>query len=471
VRRLWPRIVIALVAVLVLAAVSLAALDLSGKLPGGLVAEPTPTPTPSRPLDPAPVAAGDVLPGDPSAAPSGATPDLPTLPEKELDRLLTGGALGPDPGAVVVDLGTGTELLSRDASTARTPASVAKLATGAAALLRLDPAARLRTRVVEGGTPGALVLVGAGDASLSSRRPSGRYFPVRASLPGLADAVAERLRGHGLDSVTLAVDDSLFTGPAVSPHWRPTYVGSGVVSPVSALSVDGGRVSPTSDVRETDPALAAGRDLARLLSRRGISVTGQVARTTATAGATEVGAVESPTVAEIVELMLQTSDNDLAEALLRLSAIGSARPGTFTDGLAVVGEVLDELGVSGPTTSLLDGSGLARGSQVAPRTLVRLLAIAGDGSRPALWHLLTGMPVAGFTGTLAARFLTEVVAGGEGAGEVRAKTGTLTGVSTLAGTATVDDRPVAFVVMANDVTDTIEARAALDRFAALVAEG
>ncbi len=473
-RRVWPRIVLPLVALLVVAAVSLAALDLSGNLPGGIVADPTPTPTPTRPLDPDPVAAGVVLAGEPAPAPTGgAAPELPTLPEEDLDRLLTDGSLGPDPGAVVVDLGTGSDLLSRDASTARTPASVAKLATGAAALMRLDPESRLRTRVVQGATPGELVLVGAGDASLSGRRPSGRFFPLRASLPGLADAVADGLRAQGLASVSLAVDDSIFTGPAVSPDWPATYVGSGVVSPVSALSVDAGRVSPESDAREPDPALAAGRDLARLLTRRGVTVTGQVTRVTAPAGsAAEVGAVESPTVAELVELMLQTSDNDLAEALLRLVAIGSDRPGTFDDGRAVVGEVLDELGVSGPTTSLLDGSGLARGSVVAPETLVRLLAVASDGThRPELWHLLTGLPVAGFTGTLAARFLTAVEAGGEGAGEVRAKTGTLTGVSTLAGTATVDGRPVAFVVMANDVTDTLAARAALDRFAALVADG
>ena len=471
-RRLWPRTVIPVVAVLVVAAGSLAALDLSGHLPGGLVADPTPTPTPTRPLDPDPVAAGDVLPGEPAPAPSeGSTPGLPRLPEAQLERLLTDGALGPDPGAVVVDLGTGTELLARDATTARTPASVAKLATGAAALIRLDPQARLRTRVVSGASPGELVLVGAGDASLSSRRASGMHFPLRASLPDLADAVAGEVRAQGLDRVTLAVDDSLFSGPGVSPDWPATYVGSGVVSRVSALSVDAGRVSPDADVREADPALAAGRDLARLLERRGVPVTGAVSRTAAPVGAAEVGGVESPTVAELVELMLQTSDNDLAEALLRLAATGSGRPGTFTDGRAVVAEVLAELGVSGPTTSLLDGSGLARGSLVTPETLVRLLAVAGDGSRPALWHLLTGLPVAGFTGTLAARFLTDVVAGGEGAGEVRAKTGTLTGVSTLAGTATVDDRPVAFVVMANGVTDTLAARAALDRFAALVADG
>jgi D-alanyl-D-alanine carboxypeptidase/D-alanyl-D-alanine-endopeptidase (penicillin-binding protein 4) len=200
-------------------------------------------------------------------------------------------------------------------------------------------------------------------------------------------------------------------------------------------------------------------------------VTGDVTRTTAAAGAVEVGAVESPTVAELVELMLQTSDNDLAEALLRLVAVGADRPGSSTDGRAVVADVLEELGAAGQTTELLDGSGLARRSLVSPATLVRLLTVAADGSRPALWHLLTGMPVAGFTGTLAARFLTDAATGGEGAGEVRAKTGTLTGVSTLAGTASVDDRPVAFVVMGNGVTDTLAARAALDRFAALVAAG
>ena len=61
--------------------------------------------------------------------------------------------------------------------------------------------------------------------------------------------------------LALAVDDSLFTGPAVSPDWPASYVGSGIVSPVSALAVDDGRVRPGSDVREPDPALAAGRVL------------------------------------------------------------------------------------------------------------------------------------------------------------------------------------------------------------------
>jgi D-alanyl-D-alanine carboxypeptidase/D-alanyl-D-alanine-endopeptidase (penicillin-binding protein 4) len=258
----------------------------------------------------------------------------------------------------------------------------------------------------------------------------------------------------------------------VSPDWPTSYVGSGVVSPVSALSVDAGRVTVASDVREIDPAVAAGETLARLLSRRGIDVEGGVRRAAAPAASPEVAAVESPTLAQLTELMLQTSDNDLAEALLRLVAVGSDRPGTFEDGLAVVAEVLDEVVGPGSGTDLvelLDGSGLARDSVVPPEVLARLLAVAAGDSRCGLWHLVTGLPVAGFTGTLSARFLSDVPLTSPAAGEVRAKTGTLTGVSTLAGTATADGRPVVLVVMGNGVTDTLAARAALDRFATLVA--
>ena len=469
------RVLVALLVVLLVGTGVLAGLDVSGHLPGGLVADPTPTPTPTRPLDPSPVAAGSVLPPEPTSTATQPPPTLPALPEAALRRLLSSGALGPDPGALVLDVATGEPLLAVDPETPRTPASIAKLATGAAVLRRLEPDRRLRTVVRRGGTPGSLVLVGAGDASLLTRRAGTDPYADRATLADLAARTAAALRADGVSTVTLAVDDSLFEGPAVSPDWPTSYVGSGVVSPVSALSVDAGRVRIDSDAREPDPALAAGESFARLLSRRGVDVEGDVRRATAPAGDAaggEVAAVESPTLAQLVELMLQTSDNDLAEALLRLVAVGSDRPGTFADGRAVVGEVLDEVvgpGSGSDQADLLDGSGLARGSVVPPEVLGRLLAAAAGESAGDLWHLVTGLPVAGFTGTLSARFLSDLPLTSPAAGEVRAKTGTLTGVSTLAGTATVDGRPVVLVVMGNGVTDTLAARAALDRFATLVA--
>jgi D-alanyl-D-alanine carboxypeptidase/D-alanyl-D-alanine-endopeptidase (penicillin-binding protein 4) len=461
------RAALASVALVVVALVALAALDLAGRLPGGLVADEEPTPTPTVALDPRPVDAPAVLPGEPTASGDVAS----TVQVPALERLLADEALGSDAGAVVLDVVSGTVLLDRDGDRPRTPASVAKLATGAAALLVLGSDRRLRTRVVAGASPGEVVLVGAGDATLRSRPGRGGAYPRRADLVALADAVAAAqgadVPAAGAGQFTVRVDDSLFAGPAVSPDWPATYVGSGVVSPVSALSVDAGRVRPGADAREPDPALAAGRDLARLLVARGLEVAGGVERAVAPPGAVELAGVESPTVAELVELMLADSDNDLAEALLRLVAVERGRPGSFSDGSAEVRDALVALGVADEGTVLLDGSGLARGSAVAPSTLTGLLARAADGSVPGLGHLVTGMPVAGFDGTLALRFDSGRPA--DAAGLVRAKTGTLTGVSTLAGVTSSAGRPVVFAVMADRVPgDTLAARDALDRFAAVL---
>ena len=176
-------------------------------------------------------------------------------------------------------------------------------------------------------------------------------------------------------------------------------------------------------------------------------------------------------MAEIAELALQTSDNDLAETLLRLVAVKAGQPADFAGGAAAVIGALASLGVPTGGMVLLDGSGLARGSAVPPATLADLLVRAAGGSAPGLSALVDGLPVAGFSGTLALRFTTgppRAVAG-----VVRAKTGTLTGVSALAGTTTVDGRPTVFVVMADQVPDgaTLQARDELDRFAAVLTAG
>jgi serine-type D-Ala-D-Ala carboxypeptidase/endopeptidase (penicillin-binding protein 4) len=156
-------------------------------------------------------------------------------------------------------------------------------------------------------------------------------------------------------------------------------------------------------------------------------------------------------------------------------AISRDHPATFEGGTAAVAEVLAELGVPTDGLALLDGSGLSRGSRIAPETLGALLALAaGDGADARLRPLVTGLPVAGFSGTLAERFDT-AAAGRAGAGVVRAKTGTLTGVSSLAGVvARGDDSPpgqvrlLAFALMTDDVqvSNTLDARDALDRIAA-----
>ncbi len=470
-------VALVIVAVLLLAAGVVVGLDASGRVPGGLFADASAGPTPTSSPSPSPSPAGAVL--EPATGSAGGSAGLP-------DRLLAHPDLGGDAGAYVVDVATGEVLVDQDAASPRTPASVAKLATAAAALVALGPTTRLETRTVAGAQPGEVVLVGAGDTTLTVRTPKPGDYPRPASLTELADATASVLRLRGVVEITVRVDDSLFSGPAVSPDWRPGYVGAGVVAPVSALTLDGGRLQPGSDTRATGPAVAAGDRLGRLLADRGFTVRGEVLRAAAPPDADTLGSVTSPEMSTLVETMLDTSDNDLAEALARLVAAHRGMPASFDGARSAMTTVLAELGVPTDGLLLLDGSGLARGSRIAPETLGSLLALAADGSDPRLRPLVTGLPVASFSGTLADRFGPDGAR--NGAGVVRAKTGTLTGVAALAGVVARSDvartdvdrtagnadksvRLLAFALLTDDVaaSDTLAARAALDRIAAALA--
>ena len=452
--------------VLVLAAVTFAGLHATGRVPGDLLGDAGPRPSPTASPSPSPSPAGPVLAPVTSSAAGPVGLD---------DRLLDDPDLGGDPGAYVVDIATGEVLLDEDSGTPRTPASVAKLATAAGALVALGPTAVLETRTVAGAQPGEVVLVGGGDTTITVGPSEDDGYPRSASLTDLADSTAAVLRNRGVRTVSVRVDDSRFAGPAVSPDWEPTYVGAGVVSPVSALTVDAGRVRPGAAQRVADPAVRAGERLASLLSDRGLTVSSGVTRTVAAATAEPIASVSSPELAALVETMLATSDNDLAESLFRLTAAGTGQPPTFAGGAVAVTDVLVGLGVPTEGLRLLDGSGLARGSRIAPESLGQLLALAAtsaDSATARLRSLVTGLPVAAFSGTLTDRFGPDGARAG--AGVVRAKTGTLTGVASLAGVAASRDgaggtsRVVAFALLTDDVAaaDTLAARDALDQIAA-----
>jgi D-alanyl-D-alanine carboxypeptidase/D-alanyl-D-alanine-endopeptidase (penicillin-binding protein 4) len=95
-----------------------------------------------------------------------------------------------------------------------------------------------------------------------------------------------------------------------------------------------------------------------------------------------------------------------------------------------------------------------------------VLAVAAEQDRPELRAALTGLPVAGFTGSLAYRYDDGKKAG---RGRVRAKTGTLSGVHGLAGVTTdLDGNVLTFVLLADKVRleDTLDARATIDDMAA-----
>ena len=376
---------------------------------------------------------------------------------------LAGPASAPGLGgrllARVVDVQTGTILFDDGGSIAAAPASTAKLLTAAAVLSVYPANQRFTTRVVA-GPPGTIVLVGGGDPTLTA---------ALAGSPGAYDGAARisvlaaAVRAAHVAVTRILVDGSLFAGPSVSPHWDPGDAPTSYAAPITAAMVDGGRAAPRDAVRSPAPDLAAGHALAAALGEPGLPVA--LGRAPATAAT--LGAVSSAPLAQLVAQMLQQSDNVIAEVLARHVAIAAHQPASFDGGVAAIRSLLAGVGVPvGP--GMYDGSGLAPADRLSPAALVALLrAVVVD---PPLHEVLSGLPVASWSGTLAQRYLPGTAAA-PGAGVVRAKTGTLADVASLAGV--VHDRSgrlLAFAFIADEVSaGTGAADAALDLIAARLA--
>jgi D-alanyl-D-alanine carboxypeptidase/D-alanyl-D-alanine-endopeptidase (penicillin-binding protein 4) len=368
----------------------------------------------------------------------------------------------------VVDLSTRVPLLNESAARSAIPASTTKLVTAIAALDVLGPQNRLATRVVDGGDGRSIVLVGGGDPTLRSTNASGAGDGP--TLAELAAITAKRLRAADRRAVTVRIDDSLFAPPSTAPSWEDDYVSSGVVAPVSALSMDGGRVDPDSDARESDPARAAGAEFVRELRSRGIEVSGALTRSRAPSTAVPLAEVRSATIQQVTGEMLVRSDNDAAEALGHLVGARAAGRGTFEGGARASLSVLDELGIPIAGVRLRDASGLSRENLIPPATLTALVGVAASAERPELRGVLTGLPVGGLSGTLDDRFVGPLTSGA--AGDVRGKTGTLTGVSSLAGIVVDrEGRQLVYAVLADAVPagGGTAAEAAIDRLIARLA--
>jgi D-alanyl-D-alanine carboxypeptidase/D-alanyl-D-alanine-endopeptidase (penicillin-binding protein 4) len=305
------------------------------------------------------------------------------------------------------------------------------------------------------------VLVGGGDPFLRRKPSSG--WPHGADVTTLARRTARALEDAGRGKVRVAYDDSLFTGPAENPSWRKSYVPDGVVSPITALWVDEG-VDASGFGRVADPSAEAAEAFAQALERAGVKVQGRPSPQRAGRDALVLARASSPPLAQIVERVLSVSDNEGAEVLARHVGLAVSGSGSSAAGTEAVLSTLRDLGVRTGNAQVYDGSGLSRKNRIDPDTLVDVLRVAASEAHPDLRAVITGLPVAGFTGSLAFRFDHAPVAG-----RVRAKTGTLTGVSSLAGVATdLDGVPMVFALVADRVKllDTLDAREALDDLAA-----
>lgn len=447
--------------VLVLAGGAYATADAYDVVPGMVTLEelaPDPLPFPTAP--------GAVEPADTVPALADLDPQAPVPAEANVQALVDGlvkdPRMGPSVGVVVADQLTGDVLGAHLPSDGRTPASTAKLVTAVAALSTLGPDVTLPTSVVRG--PGAsIVLVGGGDMMLAAGAGDPSAVVGHAGLADLAAQVAKVLQLEGATTVSLGFDDYLFTGPTLSPTWNPADVAAGFVAPVTPLAVDTAKIKPGEyPPRYADPSLAAANTFAQRLAEVGITVDGSPRRTPRPEGGREIGVVQSAPLDGIVHHFLDTSDNAITEVVSRLVAIDQGLPASFEGGTTAVLHAVSVAGVDTTGAHLSDASGLGAGSVLPPDLLLGLLRLATDPAHGELRDVATGMPIAGLTGTLSDRYSQSPARG-----LVRAKTGSLPHVTSLAGTVLdVDARQLVFVVLADATPDGGQwgPRAAIDSF-------
>jgi len=374
-----------------------------------------------------------------------------------LGPLLADPALGTHRAAAVVDVATGRLLYGAGPNVPLTPASTTKIATAVAALSAMGPDHRLVTRAALEPDTRELVLVGGGDPTLTARADAQGW----ASLRTLAKSTAAALKKRGLTDVTLSYDTTLYAGSDVHVIGKNPNLAR-----VTPLTADEGRTddSTRGDVeRVPDPAADATAKFAGFLEAEGIT-TKAPGPSKATSRAQTLATVSSPPLSTLVERMLTNSDNDIAESLARHTALATGIRPDFTGAGTAITAQLKKLGLPVAGVSIKDGSGLDRSDRLTTNLLTSLLVTAASPTHPNLRPVLTGLPVAGFTGTLSTRYTNAA------AGVVRAKTGTLTGVNALAGTV-VDraGRQLAFAFLASDTTDAGAAQGALDRAASALA--
>jgi D-alanyl-D-alanine carboxypeptidase/D-alanyl-D-alanine-endopeptidase (penicillin-binding protein 4) len=387
-----------------------------------------------------------------TAAPASAAPLSPsdTRVRDMLTSRVVNPYLGPYVSGYVIDADSGQPIWGKLPDNQRLPASVLKLATAVTALQVYTPAGRLTTTARRGSTWQQVVLVGAGDPSLSS-----------SALSVLAAATATRVRSHGVRSVHVYVDDTLFPAPTNAPGWLSGYV-PGQVRPVRALVVD--------ERHATDTSLDAGKVFAAKLIARGVAVASvQHGRGR---GGLLIGSVQGQTMQQIVTRMMLRSDNDHAEALFRLVAVGRRVYPTWAASAKVRFDLLAAMGVGLGTAHMYDGSGLSRYDRMSVRQLVSILALARSPKWPRLASLAHGaLPLAGLTGSLVTslgRYDTAPTSCAKG--KLYGKTGLLHDVVSLAGYATgADGRTKVYAFVVNGLPDAgLANKRAVDRLSSTI---
>lgn len=420
-------------------------------------------------------------------------------------------------GVKVVSLETGEVLYEKDAEKLYHPASTMKLITAATALVKLGPNYRFRTTLYRGPLEDSQIsrniyLKGRGDPMFDSDDlekmverlvemdikelqgdivvdetyfdtvrwgkgwmwddgPIGGYYPHLSALTINRNGVHLRIspssnvgdpaRVH-LDPPTQymkIVNEATTVGH--SKKTRLTIKRKDGSTKESLLMIDGvmaiGQAGMNRRVDVLDPALYCGTLLQEMLAKRGVTLQGKVRYGEVPEETAEIITHVSPPLSSILREMNKPSDNLIAELLLKtIGAELKGAPGTGEKGLGAIREFLNEIGMDRGHYTLADGSGVSRYNLVTASLLTDLLAYMFRNFA-VMPEYLASLPIGGVDGTLTRR-MRDMTA----EGVLRAKTGTLRGLTALAGyTPTADGETVAFSMIMSNYHGPVSGRRAL----------
>lgn len=342
--------------------------------------------------------------------------------------------------AQVLNPATNEVLFDIQGDTATQTASVMKLFTATAALQVLGPNYRVQTKVyADLDTPGQIVVVGAGDPTLS-RVGVGKQS-VYKDAPKISDmAVQINAWARATPITSIVLDSSYFTGPTWEAEVPDSERTLGYQSHVTALQIDGDRDNPTLETspRSMDPVGRAGAAIKKAIGPLAANAT----LTQAKAGTNllEIAVVQSQPISKWIKHMLQVSDNTEAEFLARLVSKQLGYDGSFASVDAAIKAGLIRAGLDPTGLLFKDGSG-ENENNLVPATFInallkKILAEEGD-----LEVIKQALPIAAESGSLANRFKGDNI---DAAGKISAKTGWTKREYSLAG-----------IIKAKDGTDLV----------------
>ncbi len=195
-----------------------------------------------------------------------------------------------------------------------------------------------------------------------------------------------------------------------------------------------------------NPSLYAAHMFQTFWEQRGLKLEGKLREGTVPSNARQVLAFQSLPLWQVVWGMNKFSNNFVADQILKkMGAETYGTPGTIDKGVRALEAQLEEIGIPPKAYTIIDGSGLTRRTRVTARQIVRVLTAASHDLSVSA-EFMASLGVGGEDGTLRNRLPTEITHS-----TVRGKTGTLDGVTALAGyLATKDKENIAFAIILND---------------------